>query len=91
VWEAHATVDGARMAESDGGLAPWYLIISNIAKRSNIGNICRSASAFGVKEILCVGRKKDVNFFGAHGSQAHVDFRFFNSLDECVAYLKGML
>lgn len=67
---------------------PWYLIVSNVAKRNNLGQLVRSASAFDVCEILCVGRKKDVNFFGAHGSNAHVKFRFFATLADCVAFLK---
>lgn len=77
-------------ADNHGGRIPWYLIVSNIAKRNNLGNICRSASAFDVCEILCVGRKKDINMFGAQGANVHVKFRFFNTLAECVAWLKGM-
>lgn len=71
------------------GRVPWYLIVSNVAKRNNLGQLVRSASAFDVHEILCVGRKKDAQFFGAHGSNAHVRFRFFASLADCVAFLKG--
>lgn len=69
---------------------PWYLIVSNVAKRNNLGNIVRSASAFDVCEILCVGRKKDISLFGAHGANTHVQFRFFATLADCVSFLRGV-
>jgi tRNA G18 (ribose-2'-O)-methylase SpoU len=30
---------------------PCYLIVYNITKRHNIGNIARSATAFGIKQV----------------------------------------
>ena len=34
------------------------LIVTNISKKTNVGNILRSAAAFGVHEIVVVGMKK---------------------------------
>eukprot|EP01134_Creolimax_fragrantissima_P002667 CFRG2667T1 len=59
---------------------PWYMVISNVAKKKNSGNLIRSAAAFGAKQVFVVGRKKDLVFFGAHGSQRRVEIVFFESL-----------
>ena len=39
-----------------------YLIIANVSKKKNIGNIVRSAAAFGVEEIIVVGQPKFTTF-----------------------------
>ncbi|KAM7279627.1 hypothetical protein ACFE04_006761 [Oxalis oulophora] len=64
-----------------------YVVIHNIAKRHNIGTLARSATAFGVSELILVGRR-DFNAFGSHGSASHVRFRHFHSLREAQIFLK---
>jgi tRNA G18 (ribose-2'-O)-methylase SpoU len=49
-------------AHSSGGTSrqhdpPCFLIVYNITKRHNIGNIARSASAFGVAQVCGAGDK----------------------------------
>ena len=64
-----------------------YVVVHNIAKRHNVGTLARSATAFGVTELILVGRR-DFNAFGSHGSASHVRFRHFHSLIEARNYLK---
>ncbi|CAH8276549.1 unnamed protein product [Arabidopsis lyrata] len=64
-----------------------YVVVHNIAKRHNVGTLARSATAFGVTELILVGRR-DFNAFGSHGSASHIRFRHFHSLIEARTYLK---
>ena len=64
-----------------------FLVVHNVAKRHNIGTLLRSASAFGVTQVLIVGRR-DMNCFGAHGAQAHVPMRHFSSLSSAKEFLR---
>ncbi|KAL8226690.1 hypothetical protein R6Q57_016522 [Mikania cordata] len=65
-----------------------YVVIHNIAKRHNVGTLARSATAFGVSELILVGRR-DFNAFGSHGSTSHLRFRHFYSLSDARIFLKG--
>ncbi|KAJ7955008.1 tRNA/rRNA methyltransferase [Quillaja saponaria] len=64
-----------------------YVVVHNIAKRHNVGTLARSATAFGVSELILVGRR-DFNCFGSHGSTSHVRFRHFHSLQDAHLFLK---
>ncbi|XP_027332631.1 uncharacterized protein LOC113847613 [Abrus precatorius] len=64
-----------------------YVVVHNIAKRHNVGTLARSATAFGVTEIILVGRR-DFNCFGSHGSSSHLQFRHFYSLEDARSFLK---
>ncbi|KAK4773186.1 hypothetical protein SAY87_028205 [Trapa incisa] len=64
-----------------------YVVVHNIAKRHNVGTLTRSATAFGVSELILVGRR-DFNSFGSHGSTSHLRFRHFHSLIEARSFLK---
>ncbi|XP_027119003.1 uncharacterized protein [Coffea arabica] len=64
-----------------------YVLIHNIAKRHNVGTLARSCTAFGVSELILVGRR-DFNAFGSHGSTSHLNFRHFNSLSLAKSFLK---
>lgn len=64
-----------------------YVVVHNIAKRHNVGTLARSGTAFGVTEMVLVGRR-DFNAFGSHGSTSHIRFRHFHSLSEARIYLK---
>ena len=35
----------------------FYVIINNVAKKTNVGNMLRSCAAFNAKAMLVVGRK----------------------------------
>ncbi|URE33764.1 SpoU rRNA Methylase family [Musa troglodytarum] len=63
------------------------VVVHNVAKRHNVGTMARSATAFGVSEIVLVGRR-DFNAFGSHGSTSHLRFRHFHSLSQARHYLK---
>lgn len=67
-----------------------YVVVHNIAKRHNVGTLARSATAFGVSELILVGRR-DFNAFGSHGSTSHLRFRHFHSLLDARNYLKVVL
>jgi tRNA G18 (ribose-2'-O)-methylase SpoU len=67
-----------------------YVVVHNIAKRHNVGTLARSATAFGVSELILVGRR-DFNAFGSHGSTSHVRFRHFHSLPDARLFLKVRL
>ncbi|OWM74174.1 uncharacterized protein LOC116209293 [Punica granatum] len=64
-----------------------YVVVHNIAKRHNVGTLARSATAFGVSELILVGRR-DFNAFGSHGSTSHLRFRHFHSLLDARSFLK---
>lgn len=64
-----------------------YVVVHNIAKRHNVGTLARSATAFGVSELILVGRR-DFNSFGNHGSSNHLRFRHFHSLQDAKQFLK---
>lgn len=64
-----------------------YVVVHNIAKRHNVGTLARSATAFGVSELILVGRR-DFNSFGSHGSTSHLRFRHFHSLLDARHFLK---
>ncbi|KAI3825436.1 hypothetical protein L1987_06923 [Smallanthus sonchifolius] len=64
-----------------------YVVIHNIAKRHNVGTLARSATAFGISEVILVGRR-DFNAFGSHGSTCHIRFRHFYSLSDARLFLK---
>ncbi|RRT76911.1 hypothetical protein B296_00000907 [Ensete ventricosum] len=65
------------------------VVVHNVAKRHNVGTMARSATAFGVSEIVLVGRR-DFNAFGSHGSTSHLGFRHFHSLSQARHYLKAL-
>lgn len=74
-------------SERERGGFESYVVIHNIAKRHNVGTLARSATAFGVSEVILVGRR-DFNSFGSHGSTCHLSFRHFYSLSEACIFLK---
>ena len=74
---------------TDGKQPPeCYLIFSNIGKKHNLGNLVRSAVAFGVKETVVVGYHK-FNVFGAKGSDKYMTYHRVDKLSEAREYLKG--
>ncbi len=68
----------------------FYVILTHVAKKQNIGMMLRSACAFGVCEILVAGSKKHTNFFGAQGTEKHSSIRYFDGLKLAVDYARSM-
>lgn len=66
---------------------PCFVIVYNVAKRHNVGNLLRSCTAFGVKAVCLVG-SREYNGFGAHGAAEHVALRHYATLEECVEHLR---
>jgi tRNA G18 (ribose-2'-O)-methylase SpoU len=64
-----------------------FVIVYNVAKRANIGNLMRSCTAFGVRAACIVG-SAHFSSFGAHGAVEHMQLRHYETLDECVCDLK---
>lgn len=64
-----------------------YMLVYNIGKKKNFGDILRSAAAFGVKEVFVVGAKK-LSTFGNQGTQRYCKFRHFDTLEEAKSELK---
>jgi tRNA(Leu) C34 or U34 (ribose-2'-O)-methylase TrmL len=62
------------------------LVVHNISKSNNVGELLRSATAFGATEVLIVGQPK-FNTFGAKGAQKHMRTRVFASLPLAKDYL----
>nr|CAD1829671.1 unnamed protein product [Ananas comosus var. bracteatus] len=69
------------------GAVESVVVVHNVAKRHNVGTLARSAAAFGVSEVVVVGRR-DFNSFGSHGSTSHLRFRHLSSLPLARRYLK---
>jgi tRNA G18 (ribose-2'-O)-methylase SpoU len=74
-------------AAAASGAVESIVVVHNVAKRHNVGTLARSATAFGVAEVVVVGRR-DVSAFGSHGSTSHLRFRHFTTLATACAYLK---
>ncbi|GBG33914.1 23S rRNA Guanosine-2'-O--methyltransferase [Hondaea fermentalgiana] len=87
--EAESTAEsGASGALDAAGVPRFYVIVHNVAKKSNIGMLMRSAGAFGVKEILIVGQRNNMQYFGAQGALHRVSLRYLSSLEEAVSFVR---
>ncbi|MEW5299775.1 MAG: hypothetical protein WDW38_010889 [Sanguina aurantia] len=73
--------------QSDSSPPACFIISHSISKKHNLGTVARSATAFGVKEFCVVGCRQ-FNTFGSQGSDAHVAFRHFQSLEACCEHLR---
>eukprot|EP00823_Brevimastigomonas_motovehiculus_P001186 TRINITY_DN1170_c0_g2_i1.p1 TRINITY_DN1170_c0_g2~~TRINITY_DN1170_c0_g2_i1.p1 ORF type:complete len:331 (-),score=96.22 TRINITY_DN1170_c0_g2_i1:185-1129(-) len=63
------------------------IIIYNVAKRNNVGDIIRSAVAFGVKKCLVVGQRK-LATFGNQNTTPYISFDHFDKWGECLDSLR---
>lgn len=81
--------EAAAAAPPEQPVVESLVVVHNVAKRHNVGTMARSATAFGVSEIVLVGRR-DYNAFGSHGSTSHLRFRHFHSLSHARLYLKAL-
>jgi len=79
-----ATMAGVVLGD---GKVECFLIVHNVAKKTNIGTLSRCATAFNVSEIIMVG-SRSFNTFGSQGADAYVTVKHCPTLDACRAYLK---
>lgn len=87
---SHASSTGTTNPSPENKLFHSYLLLFNVGKKANFGQLLRSAMAFGITEVGVVGAKKiaDLHLFGNQGTAVHAEFRFFESLDIAVKYFK---
>jgi len=55
-------------------MANSILVLHNVAKKKNFGDLIRTAAAMGVDEIVIVGAAK-LATFGAQGCSSHMQWR----------------
>ena len=63
-----------------------YLLVYNVGKRQNFGQLLRSAAAFGVTAVFVVGAEK-LSTFGNQGTTLHCEFRHFPDIKIAKEYL----
>lgn len=64
-----------------------YMLMFNVQKQKNFGNLVRSAAAFNVNEVFIVdggssNSKKKMRTFGSQGTHMKTNFRYFEGLKE---------
>ena len=65
------------------------LILHNIAKKKNFGDLIRTAAAMGVSEVIVVGAQK-LATHGAHGTPSHLRFSHFPRSQDAVEYVRSV-
>ena len=85
---------GESIAMETGQAPSLYVVIHNIKSSDNVGQLIRTAGAFGAKEVLVVSAertarrmRKNLRTFGAHGTDSGKDTTTGVSADELGAYL----
>ena len=87
---------GESIAMETGQAPSLYVVIHNIKSSDNVGQLIRTAGAFGAREVLVVSAertarrmRKNLRTFGAHGSDKRVPMRAFASLAQLIAWVKS--
>ena len=65
------------------------LVLHNIAKKKNFGELIRTAAAMSVEEIVVVGAAK-LATHGAHGCASHMRFSHFDNFKSACEYLRDV-
>merc|ERR1712166_170259 len=67
-----------------------YLLLFNVGKKANFGQLLRSAMAFGVARVGIVGAKKisELSLFGNQGTSNHANIKLFDSLEDALQHFK---
>ena len=68
-----------RLREEDGARPISLLVLHNVSKKKNFGELLRSAAAMGVSEVVVVGATK-LATHGAQGTAGHLRFTHFSKL-----------
>jgi tRNA G18 (ribose-2'-O)-methylase SpoU len=66
-----------------------YLLLFNVSKKQNLGNLIRTANALGCAEVLVVGRRA-YREFGAFETAKTTKTRHFYSLEDACDHLRGL-
>ena len=64
------------------------VMVYNVGKQANIGNMIRSAVAFGVSTVVIVGNRK-FNRFGNKNTEDYIKQLHFDTLEEAQQTLKA--
>ncbi|KDO25066.1 hypothetical protein SPRG_09205 [Saprolegnia parasitica CBS 223.65] len=67
----------------------FYLVVSNIAGRKNLGTYLRTATAFGVRQLIIVGSDR-FGTHGAHNAHKYVDVVLMHTFADAAAYLASL-
>lgn len=67
----------------------FVLLIFNIKSNTNIGQLIRTANAFGAEEICVIGRKK-FSTYGNQRTSSTTQFRHFYQIDEAITQYKSL-
>ena len=95
---AESTADASALATDAKPTAPpstestppeSLLIVHNVSKKKNFGELFRTAAAMGVSEVVVVGAAKLASH-GAHGTVGHLRFSHFVKFDDAVAYVRSV-
>lgn len=65
------------------------VLIFNIQSNTNIGQLIRTANAFGVEEVCIVGRRKYASF-GNQGTSSKTKIRHFYKVDDAFSYYQNL-
>lgn len=63
-----------------------YMLMFNVQKQKNFGNLVRSAAAFNVREVFVIDGGKKMRTFGSQGTHTKTDFKYFEGLKDVRAY-----
>lgn len=69
-------------------LPDCYMMVTNISKRHNVGQLMRSCVAFGVKKLIVCGNGKATTF-GAQGTERYMGVDQYPRVRDAVAALKA--
>lgn len=67
------------------GKPRMYICSFAVSKKTNVGNLVRSAVAFGAHELIVIGKTK-IGYFGGQGTRDHLFVRHFSKLQEAKAW-----
>eukprot|EP01012_Entosiphon_sulcatum_P016387 TRINITY_DN21301_c0_g1_i1.p1 TRINITY_DN21301_c0_g1~~TRINITY_DN21301_c0_g1_i1.p1 ORF type:complete len:284 (-),score=66.18 TRINITY_DN21301_c0_g1_i1:23-817(-) len=65
-----------------------YLLIHNLKSKTNIGQLVRSAVAFGVREIIVYGAAGKLSTFGNQGTVRFMRIRYFLKLEDALRHIR---
>ena len=77
------------LGEEDGARPISLLVLHNVSKKKNFGELLRSAAAMGVSEVVVVGATK-LATHGAQGTAGHLRFTHFSKLADAVTYVRDV-
>lgn len=83
-----ASVEGCKDEGDKKSPPECFMMVSNISKRHNVGQLMRSCVAFGVKKLIVCGTGKATTF-GAQGTERYMEVEQYPRIRDAVAALKA--